>query len=218
MPVDQTNPSRNGGRRPRGPTSRPPGAGRTRSAGRELPGMRWVTAGVAVLAAVIGWLLLAALQGQWAAAGDHQGYQAGGLALTVEHMAWMSNDMTGNGPVAVPQGFPMDPGMMPGMQAVGDNRLRLEVDLRNVTSHLQHYAASDFTVAAPGGQTWKTSDDGGNVSITSAALQPGFQVTVDLYFDIPAKQSTNLTVRWTRGGRALEFPVNVNGVPAPHNH
>jgi hypothetical protein len=111
----------------------------------------------------------------------------------------------------------MPDNMMPGMQAAGDDRLRLEVQLTNVSSRVQQYAPSEFEVVASGGQSWQVLDDGGYDATTVSALQPGFAVTVDMYFDIPAKQITNLTVTWSRGGSTVRFPVKI-GVPSPHVH
>src|SRR5713226_6349564 len=94
--------------------------------GHALPGLRWVPVPLAMLAAALGWLLLGGAMGQHAAASAQQhvhGYQAGGLALNVDTMLWLSNDMTGQGPVKNPNpnGFKMDPSMMPGLQQVGEN-------------------------------------------------------------------------------------------------
>lgn len=231
MRAVQMNAGATGGRRRRGlkgymsGNRMRPGNGRAREGpgsnpGPRLLGLRWVPVPLAVLAAVLGWLILGSLQGQSAAAHDHHvhGYQAGGLALAVDQMVWMSNDMTGQGPLRVPKGFPMDPSMMPGMQAANQDRLRLEVNLRNVTSDAQRYAMSDFRVIAPGGQSWQTSDDGGTGSAKEAILEPGFEATVDLYFDIPIQQSKNLSIEWSRGGSTVYFPVNTSGKPSPHVH
>lgn len=190
--------------------------------GPRLPGIRWVPVPLAVLAALLGWLVLGFVQGQHAAAHEHgeHGYRADGLALSVDQMVWMSNDMTGQGPLKskVPGGFHMPVSMMPGMQSAANDRLRLEVNLRNTTSQAQSYAMSDFRVVGPGGKSWQTSDDGGLGSAKRAVLEPGFQVTVDLYFDIPNQQTKGLSIEWTRDGTNVEFPVNTSGVPSPHVH
>lgn len=190
--------------------------------GPRLTGLRWVPLPLAVLAAAMGWLVLGSLQGQQAAAhvGQQHGYQAGGLALTVDQMVWMSNDMS-DGPVQVPKGFSMPSSMMPGMQKTGDNRLHLEFDLSNTSSSVQHYSLSEFRVAAPGGQSWKLSSAGGigHAVPIETVLQPGFRTTVDFYFDIPAKQSKNLTAEWSRDGTTVDIPVSTNGtLPSPHIH
>jgi hypothetical protein len=190
------------------------------SRGSRLAGLRWVPVPLAALMAVLGWLVLGAAAGQNASAHSaHQhGYQAGGLGLAVDQMVWMSNDMTGQGPLKVPKGFPMDSSMMPGMQPAGDNRLRVEVNLQNGTSSVQRYALSDFRAVAPGGQSWKFSDNGGTGTATAGDLQPGFEATVDMYFDIPTAQSKNLSIEWSRGGTTVDFPVNTSGIPSPHVH
>jgi hypothetical protein len=163
-----------------------------------------------VLAAVVGWLIVGSLQGQFAAANAHSqpSYQAGGLGLAVSQMLWMSNDMTGQGPLKVSKGFPMDASMMPDMQSVNDNRLRVEVNLRNGTPDVQRYSMSDFRVVTPGGQSWTVNGNGRNDSASSGILEPGFEVTLDMYFDIPAAKSKNLTVKWSYGGRTISIPVN----------
>jgi hypothetical protein len=194
------------------------GAGLNRGPG--LPGLRWVPVPLAALMAVVGWLVLGAAAGQHAAAhAEQSGYQAAGLALSVDQMLWMSNDMTGQGPLnakaKLTGGYAMSPSMMPGMQSGSDDRLHLQLNLRNVTSDAQYYGLSAFRVVGPGGQSWRNSDSGG---ITPAAvLEPGFEATVNLYFDIPAAQSgKSLSVQWSRGGSTMTFPVNTGGVtPGP---
>lgn len=174
-----------------------------------LRGLRWVPVPLAILAAVAGLLVVGALQGQAAAQRARDGYQAAGLALSVGTMAWMSNDMTGQGPVkGVANGYSMAPGMMPGMQSGNNNRLRVEVSLRNVTSDVQRYSLGDFSVAAPGGQSWRVNNNGRSDTPTSADLEPGFGVTVDLYFDVPAAKSHHLILKWSPDGSTVSIPVS----------
>jgi hypothetical protein len=187
---------------------------------RTVPrGLRWLPLPLAVAAAVVGWAVLGDTLNQHAGAHVHA-YEAGGLSLSVDQMVWMSNDMSGQGPLASKsQGFAMDPAMMPGMQAANDNRLRVEVTLRNVSADEQRYAFSDFHVVALNGQSWGTSDDGGHILNNVAMLGPGYQATVDLYFDIPVTQATNdLSVEWSRAGNTVEIPVDTSGTPVPHTH
>jgi hypothetical protein len=193
--------------------------GRTGSRpGPQLAGLRWVPVPLAALMALVGWLVLGAAAGQHAAANASQsGYETSGLALSVDQMLWMSNDMTGQGPLnakALKGGFAMAASMMPGMQSASDDRLHVELNLRNVTTDAQHYQLNGFRVVGPGGKTWNNSDSGG---ITPAStLEPGFEATVNLYFDIPDAQSgKNLTVQWSRGGHTLTFPVNTSGTGSP---
>jgi hypothetical protein len=204
-----------------GPPSmkRPAGGGRTREGPRLDPWLRWVPVPLAALVAVIGLLVMGSFQGQVAAANANRApaYQAGGLALTVTTMLWMSNDMTGQGPAQKgSKGFTMDPSMMPGIQAPGENRLRVEVSLSNVTSDVQRYSISDFSISAPSGETWPVDGVGHEDLPSSAALRPGFWTTIDLYIDIPAKQSKHLTLKWSRGGTTVSIPVNTTGaLPGP---
>jgi Domain of unknown function (DUF4352) len=181
------------------------------------PWLRWVPVPLAVLAAAIGALVMGSFQGQVAAANANRpGYQAGGLSLTVDTMLWMSNDMTGQGPGNKGHAsFSMAPSMMPGMQAVGENRLRVEVSLNNTTGDTQTYSIGDFSLSAPDGKTFSVDPIGHEDMTSSANLQPGFGTTIDVYFDMPAKQSKNLTLEWSRGGTTVSIPVHTSGSPGP---
>jgi len=180
--------------------------------------VRWVPVPLALGAALIGWVVLGNTLDQHGSAHVHT-YEAGGLSLAVDQMVWMSNDMSGQGPLASKsQGFAMDPSMMPGFQTVDNNRLRLEVTLSNGTAEAQQYTQGDFRVVAPDGQSWPVSDDGGNVRQKVATLRSGFAARVDLYFDIPTSQTRGLSVEWSRGGTTVEIPVNTSGKPSAHTH
>jgi hypothetical protein len=177
-----------------------------------MPGLRWVPVPLAALAAVIGVLVMGSFQGQAAETNFHQsGYRAGGLAMSVDTMTWMSNNMTGQGPGQKSSGYSMPASEMPGIQPVGDNRLDVEVALSNVTTGLQRYSTTDFTLTSPGGKTWKADGQGHSSMAGSANLEPGFQATVDVYFDIPAANSKHLTLKWSRGGTAVSIPVQIGG-------
>lgn len=224
MRAAQLNPAPSSGHRrpePGAGSMKHPAGGRTREGPRTglQPWLRWVPAPLAILAAVIGALVMGSFQGQVAAANAHRppGYQAGGLALSVTTMLWMSNDMTGQGPAQKgAKGFAMDPSMMPGIQAPGVNRLRVEVSLSNVTGNIERYSVSNFSVSAPSGQTWAVDSVGHEDLPSSANIEPGFGVTLDLYFDVPAKQSKHLTLKWSRGGTTVSIPVNTTGaLPGP---
>jgi hypothetical protein len=170
---------------------------------------------LALLAAALGVLVFGSVQGRAAADLASHPNEAGGLSLAVDTMNWMSNEMGGNGDPAAPPpadpGYAMPSSMMPGMQPVGDNRLRVEVDLSNVTGSVQKYATTDFTLSAPGGKTWQVNGQEHSSQPASAKLQPGFTTTIDLYFDIPAADSKHLTLHWSRGGRTISMPVNTSG-------
>lgn len=206
-----------------------PGRGRP-VPGARLRGLRWIPVPLALLAAALGLLVVGSMQGQAAANLASHPDQAGGLSLTVDTMTWMSNDMSGSGaPRAAPAaraprtapspgGYAMPDSMMPGMQATGDNRLRVEVDLSNVTGSVQQYSTTDFSLSGPGGKTWRVNGQEHSTQPASADLQPGFQATVDVYFDIPARDSKNLTLHWSRGGRTISMPVNTGGVGPGQMH
>ena len=193
-----------------------PGRGRA-GPPRRLRGLRWVPVPLAALAAVIGVLVMGSFQGQEAAANANlPGYHAGGLSLNVVTMLWLSNDMTGQGPLHVPKGIPMDPGMMPGMQQPGTDRLRVEVNLTDDTSSGQTYSLSDFTLATPRGQTFSVDGSDHADMPRSSDVYPGFRVTVNLYFDMPAKQHNHLTLKWSHGGTTVSIPVTTGGAqPGP---
>ena len=212
-----------GGAKPR---PRAASRGRSRPGGKRsgppsrLRGLRWVPVPLAMLAAVIGALVMGSLQGQEAAANANlpAGYHAGGLTLNVTTTGWMSNDMTGQGPVKNRAAdYPMPSSMMPGMQTVGDNRLRVEVSLSNATTSVQRYSTTDFSLSGPGGKTWKPVIGVQEHSDlpTSANLAPGFGTTIDVYFDIPARSTKNLTLKWSRDGTTVSIPVNPGAKPAP---
>ncbi len=184
---------------------------------------------LALLAVALGVLVMGSMQGQAAADLASHPNQAGGLSLTVDAMLWMSNDTSGSGaPVSanVPgqaaqppadstvdgsTGFSMPDSMMPGYQPTGDDRLRIEVDLNNVSGNVQKYAMTDFTLSGPGGKTWQVNGQEHSSQPGSANLRPGFATTVDMYWDIPAADAKNLTLHWSRGGRTISLPVNTGG-------
>lgn len=214
-----------GDRRP----ARPKRGGRTRS---RVPsarphGLRWVPVPLALLVAVLGLLVMGSMAGRAAADLASEPNQAGGLGLTVDTMLWMSNDMSGNGsgaasdlapapaPADSPGQFSMPDNMMPGMQPTGDDRLRVEVDLRNISGSVQHYSMTDFTLTGPGGKTFNVNDQEHSDQPASADLQPGFRTTIDVYFDIPNSDAKNLILHWSRGGRTVSMPVTTGSAPGP---
>jgi hypothetical protein len=205
------------------PSGRRPGGRRARKKGRSVPGtrlrgLRWVPVPLALLAVTLGLLAMGTMQGRAAADLASHPNEAGGLSLSVDTMIWMSNDTSGSGapqaapaPADSPGGYSMPDSMMPGMQPTGDDRLRIEVDLNNVTGSAQRYSTTDFSLSGPGSKTWQVNGQEHSAQPASAALQPGFATTIDVYFDIPASDSKNLTLHWSRGGRTISMPVNTGG-------
>lgn len=215
------------------PGGRRPGGRRARNqAGSaehpRLRGLRWVPVPLAMLVVALGLLVMGAMQGQAAANLASHPNQAGGLSLSVDTMNWMSNDVSGSGAPAsanVPgqaapppadsavdgsTGYSMPDSMMPGIQPTGDDRLRIEVDLNNVTNSVQQYNTTDFTLTGSG-KTWQVNGQEHSSQPASANLQPGFATTIDVYFDIQASDAKNLTLHWSRGGRTISLPVNTGG-------
>jgi hypothetical protein len=193
--------------------------------GARLRGLRWVPVPLALLAAMLGLLVMGSMQGRAATDLAKEPDQAGGLSLTVDTMVWMSNEMSGSGapqaapaPADSPGGYAMPDSMMPGMQPTGDDRLRVEVDLSNVTGGVQRYSTTDFSLSGPGGKTWRVNGQEHSSQPASADLAPGFRTTVDVYFDIPASDSKNLTLHWSRGGRTISMPVNTGGTGPSQMH
>lgn len=189
--------------RPASRRGRRPARGRATRSSR-LPGLRWVPVPLAVLAAVIGALVMGSFQGQVASANAHEtGYREGGLALSVETMQWMMN-------MSPSTGYQMPGSMMEGFQKVGDDRLRVEVNLSNVTTSVQPYSIGDFTISGRGGKTYHLDSMVHSNTPVSADLAPGFGTNIDIYFDIPSQQSKHLILRWSHGGTTVSIPVNTN--------
>lgn len=202
--------------KPRSAARKRPPPGRDRAGpSTRLPGLRWVAAPLAVLAAVIGALVVGSLQGQAASANSHHsGYRAGGLAMSVTTMLWMNDNMSPDGSGNPTKGYTMPSSEMPGMQPVGDNRLRIEVSVSNISSAVQRYSTTDFHLVSPGGKTWQVNGQEHSSIPASSDLEPGFGTIYDFYFDIPSKNSNHLTLIWSRDGTTVSIPVNIGPPPA----
>jgi len=182
--------------------------------GTRLRGLRWVPMPLALLAALLGLLVAGAMQGQAAANRTAEGEQLSGLSLNVDTMLWMMNpmdEMAAPAGQSAKGGYSMPNSMMPGMQPTGDNRLRVEVDLRNVSNGPQRYSTTDFSLIGRDGKTWQVNNQDHSSQPATANLEPGYGTTIDMYFDMPAKESKNLTLKWSRGGSTLSIPVNTGG-------
>jgi len=178
-----------------------------------MPGLRWVPVPLAILLAAIGWLVFGSALGQHARADAHAGPQAGGLALTINDVVWMVDNMADPGQKPVPGGFAMPASEMPGMQTVGEKRLRIELYIRNVSSSPQRYQLNDFRLFGTGGKSWAPIDNAATRgAILAANLDPGFQATVDMYFDLPLSQGKRLTMEWEHGGTVVRFPIHATGM------
>lgn len=194
----------------------------TRSADKRKPrkpseakyaGLRWVPVPLAVLVAAIGWLVFGSVMGQHALASAHAGPEQGGLGLHVNQVVWMANDMSNpSGKASDPSQFTMPGSEMPGMQTVGEKRLRIEIYLRDISNSPQRYGLAEFRLLGTGKQSWPPLDNAATRgAVLSAMLYPGFQSTVDLYFDLPASQHGALKLEWEHGGHMMTIPVHVIG-------
>ena len=133
---------------------------RTRSADRNgrlaaalrMPGPRWVPVPLAVLMAVMGWLVFGSVLGQHAVASAHAGPEAGGLGLTVNQVVWIADDMGNPGQASTSTQFEMPESMMPGMQTGGDKRLRVEIYLRNISNRPSGTGLAEFRLFGTAGR------------------------------------------------------------------
>ncbi|HYK30697.1 MAG TPA: hypothetical protein VEV63_02010 [Streptosporangiaceae bacterium] len=174
-----------------------------------MPGLRWVPVPLAFLLAVIGWLIFGSAIGQHALASAHAGPEQGGMGLTVNQAVWMADDMADPGS-ANPKGFQMPDTMMPGMQTVGDKRLRIELYLRNISGSPQRYGLAEFRLLGTGHQSWPPLDNSAvRGQPLSAVLAPDFQATTDLYFDLPASQRGQLRLEWEHNGHIMTIPLHI---------
>jgi uncharacterized protein YbdZ (MbtH family) len=189
--------------------------GRTGSRpGPQLAGLRWVPVPLAMLLATLGFLVLGAAAGQHSANDHHpHGLEAGGLGLTVNTMLWVDDSMSAPGKTTS-KGFSMPSSEMPGLATVGDQRLRIEVYIRNVSKDPQRYALTNFVLVAPGGKSWKLLANAAtqhSIAPQTGELGPGWSTTADLYYDVPDAQTKHLSVRWTQDGKTVTFPVHTSG-------
>jgi len=179
---------------------------------QRMPGLRLVPVPLAILLAVIGWLVFGSALGQHALASAHAGPEQGGFELTMNQVVWMANDMADPGK-ANPNAFQMPDSMMPGMQTGGDKRLRIEIYLRNITGKPLVYGLEQFRLIGTGHHSWAPLDNAATRGAPLVAtIDPSFQVTTDLYFDLPASQGNKgLRLEWSAGGHIMFIPVHVVG-------
>lgn len=183
------------------------------TAAQRMPGLRWVPVPLAILLAAIGWLVFGSALGQHALASAHAGPEQGGMGLTVNQVVWMADDMADPGTKTNPSQFQMPPDMMPGMQTGGDKRLRIELYLRNISNSRQRYGLAEFRLVGTGHHSWSPLDNAAvRGQMLSAVLDPDFQSTVDLYFDLPASQHGQLRLEWEHGGHIMFIPVRPSNV------
>ncbi len=151
--------------------------------------------------------------GQHALASAHADPEQGGMSLHVNQVVWMADDMSEpTGKSSNPNQFKMPASMMPGMQTVGEKRLRIELYLRDISNATQVYGLAEFRLLGTRKQSWPPVDNTATRgAVLSARLYPGFQSTIDLYFDLPASQHGALKLEWEHGGHIMTIPVHVIG-------
>ena len=109
-----------------------------------------------------------------------------------------------------PGQYQMPSSMMPGFQAAGDKRLRVELYLRDISNSKQVYGLAEFRLIGTGKQSWPPVDNSASRgAVLGATLDPGFQATIDLYFDLPASQHGQLKLEWEHGGHVMFIPLHV---------
>lgn len=178
-----------------------------------MPGLRWVPVPLAILLAVIGWLVFGSAVGQHALASAQAGPEQGGLGLKVNQVVWMADAMGNPGQKVYKGQFHMPDTMMPGMQKAGEKRLRIELYISDISNKPQVYGLAEFRLLGTGKQSWPPVDTTATRgSVIAATLDPGFQSTTDLYFDLPISQRGKLRLEWEHGGHIMTIPVHASGM------
>jgi hypothetical protein len=176
--------------------------------------LRWLPLPVGIGLAVVGWGVLTTTLSSSGSGHVHAtSYESNGFELSVEQSVWMSNDMYGGPMPTYAANFPMPQQMMPGLQTSDNNRLHVEVSLRNQTGDGRSYGPDDFHLVSQSGGDWKVNDG----SFDPGTLAPGYAVSIDLYFDVPTTDKGPLSVVWQLGGYPVQIPIVVGQAPA-HNH
>lgn len=137
-------------------------------------------------------------------------YEAGGMQLRVQDVAWISHDMFG-GPAPAQNNFPMPAQMMPGMQSDDVNRLHVEMTVTNRSGTLAPLRRSNFAVESPQGKRWSANPG----DPQSAALPAGTSMSIDLYFDVPL-QETVANILFANGRGLVRIPFQ--GGEPQHEH
>ena len=140
-------------------------------------------------------------------------YSAGGMQVTVQQWQWMSHDMFG-GPTPAQNNFPMPAQMMPGMQTDDVNRLHVELTVTNDTRQPGRVSGHEFAVETPDGHRYDMNDSS---DASGGTLQLGARMSasMDLYYDIPLKDSVR-DLLFTNVGSFVRVPFG-GGAPQ-HQH
>src|SRR5215510_8937894 len=137
-------------------------------------------------------------------------YDAGGMQLRVQDVAWISHDMFG-GPAPAQNNFPMPAQMMPGMQSDDVNRLHVEMTVTNRGDTLALLRRSSFAVESPQGKRWGANQG----DPQSADIPAGASMSIDLYFDVPMQERV-ANILFANAGGLVRIPFQ--GGEPQHQH
>lgn len=145
-----------------------------------------------------------------------QDIRVDGLVLRLESAAWLvhehedappPSEVSLNQDSAAPsdegQQFPMPASMMPGMPENGQQRLHVELILRNESNQPRHFGPDEFRLEASNNHSWKPQD---NTSFLNVTVEPGQALSAALSFDID-EAATNLFIVWSRGNSLVRIPM-----------
>lgn len=101
--------------------------------------------------------------------------------------------------------FSMPNSMTPGMQAEDEDRIHVEVTLRNPNDTVQDYRPDDFRLVSSSGDAWPLNPD----TLVPATLAADYATNLDLYFDVPMGQE-ELSIEWSVGGSTADIPLDLS--------
>lgn len=118
-----------------------------------------------------------------------------GLFLRLESADWVHDTM-----VHTDTGYQMPAAMVPGMPLAGQERLSVEVSIRNTSRQRREFNAEELELRSADNAIWPAISS----EITSMMLDPGETISSILQFDVPEKLS-NARLVWSRGGASVNL-------------
>jgi plastocyanin len=100
--------------------------------------------------------------------------------------------------------FSMPNSMTPGMQAEDEDRIHVEVTLRNPSDTVKDYRPDDFRLVSSSGDAWPLNPD----TLVPATLAADYATNLDLYFDVPMGRE-DLSIEWSVGGSTADIPLGL---------
>jgi len=113
-----------------------------------------------------------------------------GLFLRLESADWLHDSM-----VHTETGYQMPASMTPGMPLAGQQRLAVEVSLRNTSRRRQEFNVEELELRSPDDAIWPSTSS----EVTETTLNPGEMVSAVVQFDVPEKLPSARLV-WNRAG------------------